>query len=210
MNEHIFHPGIQLGAKPATTQAAEGLPRRCWSVAEIEAMIKAGIISEDERFEMIGGEIVPMSPKGARHEWIKMILNEYFQASKPAGLAIIPETTLRLGPSTFVEPDFCIFARNVSLDTLDGPHVLLAVEVADSSLAYDLGSKINIYAAHGVQEVWVINARNLVTRVHRKLTSAQYSEISEFNCTSTISASTVPDITLCLSDLGLEPLNNQD
>jgi hypothetical protein len=51
---------------PLTTRAAEGLERRRFSVAEIEAMVQAGVIEEDERFELIGGEVVPMSPKGAR------------------------------------------------------------------------------------------------------------------------------------------------
>jgi hypothetical protein len=44
-----------------------GLLRRRWSAAEIEAMVAKGIIAEDERFELIGGEVVPMSPKGNRH-----------------------------------------------------------------------------------------------------------------------------------------------
>ena len=50
------------------TQSAEGLPRRRWSVAEIRAMTEAGIIDHDERFELIGGEAVPMNPKGIKHD----------------------------------------------------------------------------------------------------------------------------------------------
>jgi hypothetical protein len=46
------------------TQAAEGLPRRCFTVAEIEAMLAAGILEEDERIELIGGEVMPMAAKG--------------------------------------------------------------------------------------------------------------------------------------------------
>ncbi len=66
MNERLH-----LSRLPATTQAAEGLPRRRWTVAQIEEMVAKGIILEDERFELIGGEIVPMSPKGIRHELVK-------------------------------------------------------------------------------------------------------------------------------------------
>jgi Uma2 family endonuclease len=68
---------------PLTTQAAEGLPRRRWTVAEIEEMVAKGIIAEDERFELIGGEVVPMSPKGARHELIKIELNRFLQRAAP-------------------------------------------------------------------------------------------------------------------------------
>ncbi len=162
---------------PLTTQAAEGLPRRRFSVGEIEAVVRAGVIDEDERFELIGGEVVPMSPKGARHEWIKIELNRFFQRVAPEHLNIAQETTLRLDAATYLEPDFCVFPRDLDLTKLDGPAVLLAIEVADSSLAYDRGRKIGVYAAFGVREVGVINAkpgciggsaRRVVARLERR------------------------------------------
>lgn len=92
-----MHPHLRPIDLPLATQAAEGLPRRCWSVAEIEEMVRAGIIDEDERFELIGGEVVPAPPRGAaRHEWIKGELNRFLQRAAPAHLSILPETTLRL------------------------------------------------------------------------------------------------------------------
>ena len=126
MNEHL-----RLDRLPGTTQAADGLPRRRWSVAEIEAMVAKGIIDEDERFELIGGEVVPMSPKGARHELVKVALNRFFQRAAPDHLEVAQETTLRLDKDTFVEPDFCGFPRGLDLKALNGGAVLLAVEVAD-------------------------------------------------------------------------------
>ncbi len=121
---------------PATTQAAEGMRRRPWTVAEIEAMVRAGIIDEDERFELIGGEVVPMSPKGARHEMVKIDLNAHLQRIKPDDLRIAPETTLRLDENSFVEPDFCVFPKTISPGDMRGYDVLLAIEVADTSLRY--------------------------------------------------------------------------
>jgi hypothetical protein len=72
MNEHMRPDRLR-----STTQAAAGLPRRRWSVAEIEAMVAKGIIDEDERFELIGGEAVPTSPKGARQEMVKIAVNRF-------------------------------------------------------------------------------------------------------------------------------------
>jgi Uma2 family endonuclease len=95
-------------------------------------------------------------------------LNRFFQRAAPDHLEIAPETTLRLDKDTFVEPDFCVFPRGLDLEALNGGAVLLAVEVADSSLAYDTGRKSRIYAAYGVHEVWVINANTLATRVFRQ------------------------------------------
>jgi len=54
-----------MGSAARVTSAAEGLPRRRFTVAEVEAMVAAGVMEEDERVELIGGELVPMSPKGS-------------------------------------------------------------------------------------------------------------------------------------------------
>ena len=54
------------------TRAADGLPRRPFTIADVERMVEVGLIHPDERFELIGGEIVPMSPKGIRHERLNL------------------------------------------------------------------------------------------------------------------------------------------
>ena len=191
---------------PATTQAAEGLPRRRWSVAEIEAMVAKGIIAESERFELIGGEVVPMSPKGARHELVKITLNRFFQRAAPENLEIAPETTLRLDQDTFVEPDFCVFRRGLDLEALDGGAVLLAVEIADTSLAYDMGRKSRIYAAYGVGEAWVINANSLMTRVHRRLSADRYESITDEAYGRLLEPQFARELSVSLADLGLAPV----
>jgi Uma2 family endonuclease len=202
MNEHanVFAP------MPETTQAAEGLPRRPWTVAEIEAMIAAGIIDEDERFELIGGEVVPMHAKGGRHELVKIELNRHLQRSVPEDLSIGPETTLRLDPRTFLEPDFCVFPRAVAPGDMRGHDVILAIEVSDTSLAYDRGRKIGIYAAFGIPEVWVIDANSLVIRVHRHLGAEGFRTVFEAGSNEEIVATRAPQIAICLARLGLKPL----
>jgi len=200
MNEHL-----RPAPFPATTQAAEGLPRRRWSVAEIEAMVAKGIIAEDERFELIGGEVVPMSPKGARHELVKIALNRFFQRVAPDHLEIAPETTLRLDKDSFVEPDFCVFRRGLDLKVLDGAAVLLAVEIADTSLAYDRGRKIEIYGAYGVREVWVVNANTLSTRVHRDLAQGIYGHTPDEPYGRRLEPVLASELAVSLADLGLTP-----
>src|SRR5262245_5270144 len=107
MNEHLRPTRF-----PVTTQAAEGLPRRRWTVAEIEAMMVTGIILEDERFELIGGEVVPMSPKGNRHEIVKQALQQYwFPLTADTDVSLITETTLYIGVDEFREPDFLFWPR---------------------------------------------------------------------------------------------------
>ncbi|MCP3054896.1 Uma2 family endonuclease [Aurantimonas marianensis] len=138
----LVTPPIEDDAVPLnTTRAAEGLPRRRFTVAEIEAFVETGVIPEEERFELIGGEIVPISPKGMTHERIKMWLMEELVRNLPRQFATNPETTFRLSEDTFLEPDFVVFDRASGLERLDGGTCLLAIEIGLSSLGYDRGAR---------------------------------------------------------------------
>lgn len=148
------------------TNAADGLARRAFTVAEVERMVELGVIAPDERFEILGGEIVPMSPKGNRHETLKVALARRWGKQCPEDCTLAQETGLRLSDYMYMEPDFLVFSRRVALASVLGPDILLAVEIADSSLDYDLHQKSRIYAAHGVRELWVIDAGRRCTHIH--------------------------------------------
>jgi Uma2 family endonuclease len=167
-------------AAPMTTTAAEGLPRRCFTVAEIEQMTVAGILHEDERIELIGGEIVPMSPKGNHHEILKTALNIHWARQLPRDVQFTTETTFRLSDDTYLEPDFIFYPKAAGWEGLSAATAQLVVEIADSSLAYDLGRKAGIYAAFGVSELWVIDAVKLQTRIHREPTPTGYRSVADF------------------------------
>ena len=158
------------------TTAAEGLPRRRFTVAEIEAMTRAGVIEEDERVELIGGELVPMSPKGNHHEVVKTALLRRWYRAAPEEVDLTPETTFRLSEDTYLEPDVVIYSRTTGLAGLAGANVLLVVEIADSSLRFDTGRKAVLYAGFGVRELWVVDAVRLTTRVFRDPSADGYRE----------------------------------
>jgi Uma2 family endonuclease len=201
MNEHLRPARL-----PATTQAAEGLPRRRWSVAEIREMMAKGIILEDERFELIGGEVVPMSPKGVRHEIVKKALQQHWFPLIAGGpIDLITETTLYISDDEFREPDFLFWPRSIPLKDVTAGNALLIVEVADSSLGYDLGSKAVAYAALGLPELWVINANSLVTSVHRDPTPAGYPEPQKVRPDELLEPLLAPQLAVRLTDLALTP-----
>ncbi len=197
---------------PPTTQAAEGLPRRRWTVAEIERLSELGVFGghDDrprERFELIGGEIVPMSAKGNRHEILKKELQRHWYpwvASVEIDLAT--ETTLRYAPDSFLEPDFLFWPRSIPLADISCPTALLLVEVADSSMAYDTGRKARIYAGLGLREYWVVNANTLVTTVHLKPGPDGYADIAEHAGDKRIVPHLVQDLALAMASLGVEAL----
>ena len=160
-----------------TTQAAEGMLRRRFTVAELEAMVKAGILDEDERIELIGGEVVPMSPKGNHHEIVKNALIHYWSRRLPEHLTFATETTFRLTPDTYLEPDFVFYDRATGIRGLKSDTAHFVVEIADSSYAYDMGRKAALYASFGIPELWVIHAVRLETRIHRKPSLTGYQSM---------------------------------
>jgi Uma2 family endonuclease len=186
-----------------TTMAAEGLPRRRFTVAELEQMTAAGILAENERIELIGGEIVPMSPKGNRHELLKAALIHHWVPRIPEDLRLVPETTFRLTPDTYLEPDFVFYPKASGLRRLSAETVRLVVEIGDSSLGYDLGRKAALYASFGIAELWVIDAVRLVTHIHRDPSVAGYRSVTEHGPHQRIAPHAAPELAVTLGDLEL-------
>jgi Uma2 family endonuclease len=179
-------------AAARVTRAAEGLPRRRFTVAEVEAMVAARIVDEDERVELIGGELVPMSPKGSHHEVVKIALLRRWYRAAPEHLNIAPETTFRLSDDTYLEPDVVIYARATGLKGLTGTNVLLVVEIADSSLRYDMGRKAALYAAFGVRELWVVDAVKLTARIFRDPAADGYRDARDFAASDALAPAFAP------------------
>lgn len=177
----------------APTSLAEGLPRRRFSVADVRRMTELGLIGEDERLEVLDGEIVQMSAKGNRHESMKGGITWFLGRNCPDDFRFIPETGLYLSEMTYLEPDFVVFSASVRLSELKGPHVLLAIEVADSSLGYDLHRKPPIYASFGVRELWVIDAAARETHVHRGVSPEGYASVQRFASHERLSGAELPD-----------------
>jgi Uma2 family endonuclease len=169
-----------MGSAARVTSAAEGLPRRRFTVAEVEAMVAAGVMEEDERVELIGGELVPMSPKGNHHEAVKIALVDRWIRARPENCTVAQETTFRLSEDTYLEPDIVIYPRGGGLIRLMGATVMLVVEIADSSLRYDTGRKATLYASFGIRELWVIDAVRLTTRVFRDPSADGYRDARDF------------------------------
>ena len=169
-----------MGSVVRVTSAAEGLPRRRFTVAEVEAMVAAGVMEEDERVELIGGELVPMSPKGNQHEVVKAALLQRWYRVSPDAFGLVPETTFRLSEDTYLEPDVVIYPRASGIRGLSANTVLLVVEIADSSLRYDTGRKAALYASFGIRELWVVDAVQLTTRMFRESAADGYRSAQDF------------------------------
>ena len=147
--------------------ASDGLARRAFTVKDVERMVEIGVIGQDERLEIVEGEILVMAAKGNRHEVLKMHLTLHFAKARPADVLLIQEPGWKLDDLTYLEPDYLFFPARIPFEAAKGGEALLIVEIADTSLGYDLGIKAALYAGRGVREYWGIDAAKRETHVHR-------------------------------------------
>lgn len=183
----------------------DDLPRRTFTVKEVERMGEVGLIREGERVELLGGELIPMQAKGGRHEMLKFELLDRWGGLRNKEAGVIPETTFRLSDDTFVEPDVLVFPRAFRVPQLVPSNVLLAVEISDSSLGYDLGPKALVYAHFGVRELWVIDAISLKIHVHRDPADGRYRSITPWGADDFVAPAFAPaEFSLRLADLAID------
>ncbi|WP_375461892.1 Uma2 family endonuclease [uncultured Enterovirga sp.] len=192
-----------MSAQLNTTNEAEGLPRRRFTVQEVEWMSHIGLLGREERIELIGGEIVPMSPKGSFHERMKSALTIYWAQRLPPGLVFVTETTFRLAPDTYLEPDIIFYPESVGWNGLASGTAQLVVEIADTSLAYDQGLKARLYAGFGIVELWVVNAVTRETRIHRDPAPSGYRDVQDRDGGVRLVPVRAPDLAVTLSELTL-------
>ena len=141
--------------------------------------------------------------KGEKRGLIKTALNRYWAKHAPNDILFATETTFRLNEDSFVEPDFVFYRRSNGLAGLNPTTALLAVEVADASLSYDLGRKAKIYAGVGVRALWVVNATRLVTTIHRCPTEQGYTDKTDVPPTSELRPDFADELTVVLNTLEL-------
>jgi Uma2 family endonuclease len=134
--------------------------KKYFSVSEFHRLFELGFFSEDERVELIRGEIIKMAAKGTRHVVCCTRLNTSLSRLS-AGKAILRcQDPISLSPDSEPEPDFTI-AKLKDDDYLSGhptpEDIILVIEIADSTLTYDQKVKIPLYAESGIKYYWIFN-----------------------------------------------------
>jgi Uma2 family endonuclease len=181
--------------------------KRLFTVDEYYRMAEAGILGEDDRVELIEGEIVQMAPIGPRHaNRVNRLVLRF--AERFRGMAhISSQNPVRLSNRSEPEPDLALVrAYPEGQDPYESAHptprdVFLIVEVADSSIEYDLGRKARLYARHGIPELWVLDQRNDRLVVHRDPTPRGYATVRATSRNDSIAPLAFPEVTLPVADL---------
>jgi Uma2 family endonuclease len=165
---------------------------------DIRRMQADGLIDEDDNFELIEGRIVPMGPKYHAHERLKSELGMALARVCPQDLIVGFETSLFLGADTIVEPDLCVYSRSLRSEDVRGGDVLLAIEIASSTLAQDRGPKARLYAGYNVRELWVIDTNTRTTWIQRNAAAGQWQEIVELRSSETLRFDAIPALAVRL------------
>jgi Uma2 family endonuclease len=154
--------------------------RHRFSAEDFHRMAEAGILSEDDRVELIRGEVVELSPVGKRHmAALKRLMDALFPLQLERRALLQVQDPLRLSPDTEPQPDLVLLAYREDFyrDRMpEGQDALLVVEVADTSLNHDLEVKLPLYAQAGIPEVWVVDLVRDRVHVFRKPQGAGYQE----------------------------------
>jgi hypothetical protein len=137
-----------MGSVARVTSAAEGLPRRRFTVAEVEAMVAAGVMEEDERVELIGGELVPMSPKGSHHEVLKAALLRRWYRAAPDEVDLVPETTFRLlTPASSSFTTACAADSSCAMTSAVSKNPLVPLFASEAfALRLDAGTELALFS----------------------------------------------------------------
>lgn len=169
-------------------------------------MAKSGILRPDDRVELIDGEVVRMSPIGARHAFAVSKLTQMLIARLGERAFITSQSPLRISSYNEPEPDIMLLVPGDERygNAHPGPaDVLLLIEVSDTSLGYDRRVKLPLYGEAGIPEVWIIDLKGHRLFAYSQPQSGSYTLVRTVAYDQQIAPAAFPDLSLSLDDLRL-------
>ncbi|MBI4634787.1 MAG: Uma2 family endonuclease [Candidatus Rokubacteria bacterium] len=181
----------------------EELLRRRFTRGEYHKMGEAGILSEDDRVELIEGEIVRMSPIGRHHAFSVTTLTHVFVTGVGDRALVSVQNPVALSEDSEPQPDVTLLRRRPDYREVDvGPEdVLLLVEVADTTLNYDRRVKLPLYARAGIREVWVVDVAGERVAVHRQPGPRGYRQVEEVGRGQRLSPEAFPGLSVAVDEI---------
>lgn len=155
------------------------LPRHKLTVADYHRMGQAGLLREDDRVELVEGEIIDLTPIGSYHASAVNLLVRLFSAVIGENAILSVQAPIALSARSELQPDLVLALPREDFYRFAHPgptDVLLLIEVADTSLSYDREVKMPLYARHGIPELWLVDLENRRLEVFRQPKNDRYVE----------------------------------
>lgn len=178
--------------------------RRAFNTAEYHRMVEAGILSEDDRTELIEGEVIRMSPIGSRHAACVDNLGRILNRRVGDAAVVRVQNPVHLDDFSEPQPDVALLRPRADFyaDSHPAPDdVLLVIEVADTSAGYDREVKVPLYARAGIPEVWVVDLTADRVEVYTRPEGGAYAHAARAGRGEELSPGQFPSLTLRADDV---------
>ena len=180
------------------------LQKHYFTVDEYYRMAKGGVFSEDDRVELIEGEVVEMSPIGSTHQGcvneLSAILAERLGRSAIAQV----QGPIHIDEYSEPQPGICLLKPRRDFYRRSHPipaDILLVIEVADTSLEYDRNVKLPLYARAGIPEAWLIILTKDSIELHSEPKNGKYQKIQRLKRGKKLTSATIPSLLLNVDDI---------
>ncbi len=183
---------------------------RLFTVAEYEALHQIGIIAEDERVELVQGEILEMAAIGFRHGETVSFCTDVL------GPQIGPNRSwagnpIRVGDESLPQPDYAVVRpRRYAHRHPTAEDILFVVEVSDSSQRFDLTVKLPLYAASGIPEAWIFDLTEDRIQRHTDPSPTGYRQIASVGRGESLASIALPSVTIVVDDVLGPPADEPD
>ncbi len=176
--------------------------RRLFTVEELYVMDAAGMFDNDERIELLDGEIIVMPPIGEPHADGTDRLDESFKEQLLRRARVRVQGPVRISDNSLLQPDIAVLRlRDDYHRRAPAPEdALLLVEVADTSLEFDREVKLPRYAAAGIPEVWIVNLRSRQVEGYSDPVDGTYRSRRMVTAEGSIGPLAFPDVALAVAD----------
>jgi len=169
-----------------------------------QMMVAAGVLTKYDRIELIEGDMLDMAPIGLRHSALTSRLHELFVLAVLRSATVVSGGPVNLGEYSEPQPDLMLLKRRADFYSGKFPEaadVLLLIEVSDSSLAFDQGVKLNLYARYGISEYWIVDVEGERIVTYRKPTVKGYVGKSEFAAAETVVPQAFPELKIAIGEI---------
>lgn len=178
--------------------------RRRFTVDEYHDMAKAGILTEDDRVELIDGEIIQHMPIGSEHQGCVDYLSGRLVVGVGEQAIVRTQGPVRLSPDSEPEPDVMLLRPRADFYRREHPtpaDILLLIEVADTSLDFDIGTKRPLYAATSIAETWIVDLGGGRLLVYRDPGPDGYRDAVVLERGAVVAPLAFPNLRLAVADI---------
>jgi len=179
-----------------------------FTAEEFVKIYEAGIFEDEDRIELVEGELIIMHAIGSRHAQTLSNLNAYFMEQAKRRFMLSPQNPVFIEEHSLPQPDIVLTPwRNRRRDHPTTEDVFLIAEISDSSLAYDRQRKMPLYARHGVQEFWLVNLVENVIESFRNSDGEVYRDVRIWRRGERIAPEAFPDVFIDVDETIPEPFD---